>query len=375
MNIAMILSNSFPPEEGIGFYTYNLSKKLIEKGHEVTIITRGTLKTQIEHFEGIKVIKAPFLPLYPFHVQFHGYFVNKIINNLNEDFDLIHIHSPLSPVFETDIPIIGTIHTSLIEDIKHFQVFNLKSIGIKLTTYTSGRSLTQKLINKSKFTTTVSSSVANELIKYYNAENPMVIGNGVNEDIFFPIKDKSDDYLLYVGRLDYRKGILDLINAACLLDGDMKILIVGKGPLEIKIQKLIKKNNIKNIKLIGHISGENLVKLYQNASMFVFPSHYEGLPTVVLEAMSCGLPIILSDIPAHKDITDNNENGIFCNCGSAEDIAEKINILSKNKKLRIKLGKNARKTIEEKFTWDIISLNYEKIYKNLIEIKIDNDLY
>ena len=361
MKIAMLISTPFPPEEGIGHYTYNLSKKLIESGHEVTVITRGGI-SGIENlnFRGIEVFKPRFLPLYPFHVQLNGYFVEKFFKNLDKEFDLIHIHSPLSPVMNTEIPIVNTIHTSLIEDIKHFQVSNLKSIGIKLTTHLSGYPMTQKLINNSKYTTTVSSSVASELKEYYNIKNPIVVGNGVNENSFYPSKEKRDDYILYVGRLDYRKGILDLIEASKLVDN--KIVIVGEGPLRPYIEKFIKKNDVKNVKLIGHISGENLVNLYQNASMFVFPSHYEGLPTVVLEAMSCGLPVIVSDIPAHKYFIKDRKNGIFTQRGSPEDIAKKINVLNENKILVKELGKNARKTIEKKFTWDKICRNFEEIY-------------
>ena len=365
MKIAMLISTPFPPEEGIGYYTYNLSKKLIENGHEVTVITRGGISgTENLNFRGIDVFKPRFLPLYPFHVQLNSYFVEKFFKNLNKEFDLIHIHSPLSPVINTEIPIVNTIHTSLIEDIKHFQVSNLKSIGIKLTTHLSGYPMIQKLINNSEYTTTVSSSVAYELKEYYDTKNPIVVGNGVNENIFHPSKEKKDDYILYVGRLDYRKGILDLIEASNSMNN--KIVIVGEGPLRPYIEKFIKKNSIKNIELLGHISGENLVNLYQNASMFVFPSHYEGLPTVVLEAMSCGLPVVVSNIPAHMDLIKNHENGIFTQRGSPGDIAEKINILNSNDSLRAKLGNNARKTIEKKFTWDKICSNFEEIYTKSI---------
>ena len=55
MKICMLMSTNFPPEEGIGYYVYNLSKKLLEKGHEVTIITRGSYTNEISYFEGIKV--------------------------------------------------------------------------------------------------------------------------------------------------------------------------------------------------------------------------------------------------------------------------------------------------------------------------------
>ena len=72
MNICILISTPFPPEEGIGNYVYGVSTKLIEKGHEVTVITRGSWnKTQREVINGIDVIKAPFIPLYPFYIHVH----------------------------------------------------------------------------------------------------------------------------------------------------------------------------------------------------------------------------------------------------------------------------------------------------------------
>jgi glycosyltransferase involved in cell wall biosynthesis len=365
MKIAMLISTPFPPEEGIGYYTYNLSKKLIERGHEVAVITRGGF-SKIEHFnfDGIEIYKPQFFPIYPFHVHVHKLFVEKFFNELDKKFDVVHIHSPLSPPIKLDTSIINTIHTSLIEDIKHYQVQNM---GIKLTTYISGYPLTQKLIDISKITTTVSSAVAKELINYYCIDNPIVIGNGVDEKKFFPIKNKkSEDYILYVGRLDYRKGIIDLVKASIFLNNfDIKIYIVGKGPLKQLIENYISHHNLKNIVLLGHLSHEKLIELYQNASIFVFPSHYEGLPTVLLEAMSSGLPVVVTDIPAHRDVIKNWKNGIFVKRNSPEDIAEKITYLLENKKLREKLGRNARKTIEKNFTWNKICDKFEKLYKSI----------
>ena len=94
-----MITREFPPiSGGIGYYVYNLSKKLIERGHEVSVITRGsTRKTIKSEVEGIDIFWAPFFPLYPFHLGIHGYFVNKIVKSLSSEVDLIHIHSPLPP--------------------------------------------------------------------------------------------------------------------------------------------------------------------------------------------------------------------------------------------------------------------------------------
>ena len=323
MRICMIISTPIPPEEGIGFYTYNLSKNLIESGHEVSIITRGnefSLKTT--EYDGIKIYRPVFLPVYPFHVHLHQFFVEKLLKNLNGTFDFIHIHSPLSPPVKIDTPIVSTVHSSLIGDIKHYPLFTPKGLAIKLTTHISSKPLTQKLIKRSKVITTVSTAVAKELSQYYEIENLKVVGNGVNEKIYCPKEQKEkSNYILYVGKLQYPKGTLDLIKTANLLKRyNIKIKIAGNGPLKQLFKNEVVKNELINVQLLGHVSGPDLVKLYQNALIFIFPSHYEGLPTVVLEAMSCGLPVIITDIPAHRDLVENGKNGLFFKKGSPEDL-------------------------------------------------------
>ena len=113
LNICMIVGE-FPPNcGGIGIYVYNLSKNLIERGHDVVILTRGSWKYKCvkENIEGITLYKILYLPLYPFHVNIHGVFLKnqyKLIEN--NEFDIVHFHSPLIPSFDTDVPTISTIH-------------------------------------------------------------------------------------------------------------------------------------------------------------------------------------------------------------------------------------------------------------------------
>ncbi len=360
----MIISTPFPPEEGIGFYVYNLSKKLIERGHEITVITRGSIKTQNEVLEGINIIKVPFLPLYPFHVQFHGYFVNRMFNSIKNEFDIVHIHTPLTPPLKTSLPIITTIHGSMLGNAKDIEIVDLKSLGTKFLTKYISYSLVSQLIISSSGITTVSNSVKTELKEYYFLNNVSVVGNGVDEEKFVPSNEKGN-YILYVGRLSYGKGLFDLLKIAkeIVKDHDIHFCLVGKGELEKKLKKIIKKEKLdNNVKLLGSLKHDELIKIYQKAKLFLFPSYYEGFPTVVLEAMSSGVPVLVSDIEAHKNFITDGKDGILIKKGSIDDASQKISYLLNNPDLMDKLGKNARITIEMKFSWNEISKIFEEIY-------------
>src|SRR3972149_2875368 len=112
MHIGMVTSAKLPPEEGIGQYVWNLSRHLVAQGHRVDVITRGSWRGLTrEDSCGGTVWRPPFLPLYPFHVHFHGLFVNWLVRTLADEVDIFHVHSPLPPVLKMGCPVVVTVHT------------------------------------------------------------------------------------------------------------------------------------------------------------------------------------------------------------------------------------------------------------------------
>jgi len=367
MRICMIISTPFPPEEGIGYHVYNLSKNLIDRGHEVTVITRGSLKMKTDFVNEIKVLRVPFIPFYPFHVNIHGFFVNRLFKSIEKEFDIVHIHTPLSPIIKTSLSIVSTIHTSMIEDARHIEIVDLKSLGTKVLTRLVSHPLVSKLIEDSEVVATVSNSVAQELKKYYRLDDAIVVGNGVDKKLFTPVKEKKkENYILYVGRLSYRKGLFDLLESAKQIcqNYDIIFVLVGKGELEGKLKKIIREEKLEDkVVLLGHVGREKLIRLYQNAMVFLISSYYEGLPTVLLEAMACGLPVVATAVSGCVDVVEHRYNGLLIPPKSPEKMTEAITILLEDEELRDMLGKNARKTIEERYTWDSVADRMEKCYK------------
>lgn len=363
----MIASTPFPPEEGIGYYVYNLSRTLMRRGHAVTVVTRGGLATETDSFEGIRIIRAPFFPVYPFHVHLHGFFVNRILKAHESDFDIVHIHTPLSPAVDTPLPVVSTVHTSVKEDARHIEVVDAKSFCTKLLTKYVSAPVVAKTIAISECVTTVANSVARELDEHYAYDRALVVGNGVDENLLEPGPATSaEKYILFIGRLSYRKGLFDLLECAKTVCRryDVRFILVGKGELEQKIRAIIEKEGLQDrVILMGHQSREELVKLYQRATIFVLPSHYEGLPTVLLEAMSCGLPVVATNVSGCPDVVSDGENGFLIPAKSPEMMVEAISRLLDDEALRNALGKNARKTIEEHNTWDRIAGKIEACYQ------------
>lgn len=374
MRICMITSTPFPPEDGIGYHVYNLSKKLMERGHKITIITRGSLrKIEISNFEGIEIIKVFYAPIYPLHVNIHGFFVNRLLRSMEGNLDIIHVHTPLSPTIKTSLPVVNTIHSSITEDLRHMEKINLNSILMILMAKLISYRLIKKVIKNSAITTGVSKSLVQELGKDYKINNVYVVSNGVEHTKLLPLSEKTkDNYILYVGRLSYRKGLFDLIDAAkhIIKKHGIEFIIVGKGEWETILKREVQKHELENyITFMGHVDRKELIRLYQHAKIFVMPSRYETGPLTVLEAMSCGKPVIATSVGIVPEVIENMENGIIVQSNSPDDLAKSIDMLLEDEQLYEKLGTNARATVKKRYTWDIVADNVEKCYHAAVSKK------
>jgi len=367
MRICMIISTPFPPEDGIGYHVYNLSKRLMERGHEITLITRGSLhKFEINEFEGIKVVKLFYAPIYPFHVNIHGFFVNRMLKKIEKNIDVIHVHTPLAPVIKTSLPVVNTIHSSITEDIRHMEMIGPISLLMILQAKYSSYRLIRNLIRNSTVTTTVSNSMSYELENDYKCYNSHIISNGVDHNKLSPLYEKTENnYILYAGRLSYRKGLFELVDAAkhIVKKHKVKFIIAGKGEFENILKTKVAENKLEeDFIFTGHVNREELIKLYQHASVFVMPSRYESGPLTVLEAMSCGKPVIATSVGIVPEVIQNMHNGIIVQPNSSDELTKSISMLLVDEQLKEKLGRNARKTVEKMYTWDIVADNVEKCY-------------
>ena len=370
-----MVTKEFPPiSGGLGFYVHNLSKKLLQRGHHVTVITQGTTRTTKEQtIDGIRVFRVSFFPLYPLHIWIHGIFVNSLLKSLEPKLSLVHLHTPLTPPLKTSLPIITTVHTPLKIDSRYYEVFDFYSLAIKVQSMVIYPPIESKLFQASKKITAVSSAVANELTEYgLNPKKIAVVGNGVDEKKFVPIQNdkKKENYILYTGILRARKGLFDLIECVEHVIKEypeIKFILTGRGPLRGKLEKEIKLRGLqKHITFLGYINRKTLIKTYQNATVHVIPSHYEGLPTVLLEAMSCGLPVVATDIGSNNEVISTGVNGFLVPPKRPKIMARNILKLLDNPSLREQIGQVARKTIEEHYTWSQVTDNILKQYENII---------
>jgi len=372
MKICMVLSTPFPPCDGIGYHVYSLSKELMSSGHEVTVITRGAGGVfSSEEFEGIGILRVPYLPIYPLHVWMHGIWADRYVHSLLDECDIVHYHVPLVPLLDHRAPAVVTVHSSMIEEIDQTESrFRIRKLILQGMTRTFTRWYMGRILMNTDRTIAVSTSVQEELGRHFKVfENIEVIPNGVDTDFFIPSTKGSDkDYILYVGRLSYRKGLLELMDAFERLakSNDVDLVLCGQGPLKPVLEEIAKKKGLQErVLFTGFVSRQELLSLYQHARAFVAASSYETGPLTVLEAMSCGTPVLVTRVGIMPDVIKDGENGRFVDIGDALDLSNTLAEVLSDREGASVLGANARATMLKGNQWQGIAARIGMLYESV----------
>ncbi len=181
----------------------------------------------------------------------------------------------------------------------------------------------------------------------------MVVPNYVITDVFKPLSDvkKSHD-LVYVGRNAPQKNLESMLKAIQQVDKDLSILLVGGCCSDAGLKKRITEYGIK-AEYAGNVANNDLPNYLNRAKAFILPSHYEGHPKALLEAMSCGMPCIGADVEGiREDITDGR-TGLLCGT-DAESMSDAIERMFSDEKKMGDMGKSAREYIIEKYSIDTV---------------------
>jgi glycosyltransferase involved in cell wall biosynthesis len=254
--------------------------------------------------------------------------------------------------------------------IKNLEPLDLFSLILKLSSRTYF-SFEREVIHRADRIIAISRTCAEEIQTFYGIDNAVVITNGVDTNFFSPAKNENQSrYVLYAGAFTTEKGLPDLIRAAtyvCQDYPDIKFILAGRGPMERNLKSLVHKLNLDDFfSFVGYVDQHQLRQYYQQAAVFVLPSYHEGLPTVLLEAMSCGIPSVATNVAGNYEVVVDGETGFLAPPKNPQKLAEAILTLLGDEKLRKTMGANARKRAEQHYHWDIITNQIEEIYTSLV---------
>lgn len=202
-----------------------------------------------------------------------------------------------------------------------------------------------------------------QLVRQIAKRDSLCVYGVVDFEKFHPVEDKSkvrDElslsknciYLLYVGYLDRQKGLYELLDTFSQLKDNsrVKLVLCGDGSQREGLKKYAVEKDINDsIIMAGTVAPEQMNKWMQASDVFVLPSHSEGMPNVVMEAMSCGVPVVATKVGGLPDAVGDSEGAILVEPKDVKNLCYAIDRIISNYDLRIQMGKAARRLAKEKF--------------------------
>ncbi len=371
---------------GSGSFLRELTSILVQRGHEIAIVAPDKRQLPgVKHFVvnprqyGV-FVGHPELPKAKKFSDMNGLELGEIYTS--------YLKTSIDAVYQFNPEIIHVFHTAFLPGIARV----LKILfGIKFIITTHGSDLEYLKIDRrfiglindanrvARYITAVSEFTRKKYLNMFgeNLRNKTkVIMGGVNMSNFIPNEKKKEKIdkkynlkgkkiVLFTGRLTKNKGVEYLIHAARDIHGT--VVIVGGGHDKKRLEGIIKNKNLHNVIMVGYIKAEDselFHAFYERADVYVSPSIWaEPLGLTILEAMAAGTSVVATKRGGIVTVIKDGENGFFVKPRSAQEIAEKVNMLLSDDALRKKISKNAVTTIKDNFTWEKIASQFEEIYK------------
>lgn len=354
---------------------YYLANSMAQRRHEIKVFTTSVnSKDVIEEYDNIKIYRYGS----KFKIEKRNVPRKLFQEPLNHPLDIIHAHSSIPiAVFaaircanKKRVPFILTYHGDSQEDFGSFfhrtiiSFYNKHLLGKVFSSADVIISPSEYYIDESRF-----------LGKY--RDKIVVIPNGINLEEFDIPYSKEEckrkfglngkNVVLFVGTLYPLKGphvLLKAIPKVIKEHEDTIFVFAGSGNVD-EYKKISKELGVeKYVRFTGYVDvGKPFY--YRAADVFVLPSHEEMFPMVLLEASASGLPMVVSDLDTLKCIIEEGYNGLFTKRGDEKNLADAIIYLLENEDVREKMGKNARKKVED-YSWERIAEETEKVYTEVI---------
>jgi len=344
-----------PEAGGAERFTHEVARRLVDNGHEVTLVTsRPEGFPAEEEVEGYRVLRAG--GTYTVYLKASKTYMEKLRGRVDLVVDEVNT-LPFFTVKYAKEPIVALIHQLARE---------YWLLEVKPPMSWIGYILEPKYLSlyKDILAITVSESTKRDL-EELGFKRIYIVPEGLNmKPLEKPPEKNGDPAVIFLGRLKKTKHPDHAIKAFKLVVEkvpDARLWIVGDGPLKSKLHKLVKKLKLEGrVMIYGWVDEERKVELLREAQALVFPAVREGWGLVVIEANACGTPAVGYDVPGLRDSIRHGETGILVKPGDLEALAEALTSLLKDDMLREKMSRNALEW-SKKFSWDKTAEEFMKV--------------
>ncbi len=369
MKIAMLGVKAVPCAGGIPAYTEQLGKRLVERGHEVTVYCRrqyiddDTGSSTLRPHHGLK--RRITSGLRGKYLDAISHTFTAALDSLRRDYEIIHIHGSAPAVVAPLLrvrpsrPIVVTIHGL---DWQGDKWGPLAARVMRLAASTSVRFAHELTV------------VSRSLQQFYRdnfGRETSYIPTGVELPEILPPREIKDmwnldtgNYLLFVGRLTPEKGLSYLLSAYKTLDTGKKLVIVGDANFKDPYVDDLKRCATDDVIFTGYRKGRILAELFSNAYLYIQPSTLEGMSMAVLEALSYGRCVLASDILGNREAL--GECGYTFQVGNVDALRSKLAMLLDHPDLVAAQYDVARDYVRREHNWETTTDQFERLYHRVV---------
>lgn len=389
MKIAQVIST--PPfawaTGGCARVAYGLSKELAKKGHEVTIITtdlytpnqRYVCQDYPEHIDGMKILRFKYFSnwLAWKHKTFISPGLIRYLKNHLKEYDVVHLQDLISLQAIATAKYCNKYGISYVLSTHGSIPWLSKNSALNMT---FGRFFGNKVMTGASNVLVLNETEAMQCKAVNVAEDKIVIvPNGIDLSEYENLPDKgifrskygiksNEKIVLFLGRIHKIKGVDLLVDAFAGLVNErnsLKLVIAGPddGFLSTLKRQIENLNIADKILFTGPLYEQDKLEVYIDADVYVLPSVYETFPVTVLEACTCGTPVIVTDRCGIADIVERIGSVVEYDKDMLRDAIFKV--LS-NDELRRRLGEAGKILVRETFGWDKVVVEIEQIYLNVM---------
>jgi phosphatidyl-myo-inositol alpha-mannosyltransferase len=367
MKIGLISAYDYAHPGGVTEHVRYLAAGLRRRGHDVTVLAPCSDREVCGRDSDFIRVGRPF-PI-PMHgsvarITVSLHLTNKIKHYVRElGFDVIHYHEPLMPVLP-----VTALRFSRTINVGTFHAFARSNVG-----YYYGKPLLKRYVRRLHARIAVSNP-ARDFVRHYFPGEYRVIPNGIdvrrfqNPQPFTELRDGMCN-LLFVGRLEYRKGLGYLLRAFAQLKPQfpkLRLIIVGDGPLRRWYGNFIARKQLEDVMMAGYVAGADLPRYYASADIFCSPATGdESFGIVLLEAMAAGKPIVATSIDGFREVVTHGHEGLLVERKSSRQLAYALQTLINNPSLREEMGR-AGLVKAGRYDWERVIDEVVDVYRQAI---------
>lgn len=368
MKIGLVCPYSLLKGGGVQECVLAMQAELTRRGHKAYIITPQprdqsvALPNFVRALGRMADMKSPFHTTAQVSVSVDTKQVDQLLEH--EQFDVLHFHEPWVPLLSRQILLrsqaknIATFHAKLPDTVMS------RTIERIITPYTGS------VIKYFDALTAVSIPAATYIRSLTDAK-VHIIPNGIDLAKYQPSvvnasKARSKKVILYVGRLEKRKGLSFLLKALAKMQTTKSRIIVniaGEGPDRQKLEKQAKDLDL-SVNFLGRVDEKTKLKLLSQADVFCSPARFgESFGIVLLEAMAAGIPIVAGDNPGYVTVLKDTGRISLVNTQDTSEFARRLDLLLRDDELRL-IWQNWAKVAVKQYDYSLIVDKYEALYNS-----------